>query len=100
MPFLLSYAMLVLGCSNSSSKTNPPSDGEEIPPERPANFNISAGVESVTVLDATPNAPLTLYNENDERLVTIVADEWGQAHFAYLPFEYETVDPNNFETII
>ncbi|MEC7984977.1 MAG: CocE/NonD family hydrolase [Myxococcota bacterium] len=96
MIFLISQTFF-LGCADTTKQMD---SAEEITvPDRPADFNISAGVESVTVLDATPGAALTLYNSNDERLVTIIADEWGQAHFAYLPFTYETVNPNNFETI-
>ena len=92
MFFLISNSLFWLGCNGITDSRN-----EAV--ERPADFTISAGVESVTVLDAEPYAPLTLYNAADDKLLTIIADEWGQAHFAYLPFSYQLVDPQNFETI-
>ena len=67
--------------------------------ERPADFSISVGVETVTVLDAEPNAPLTLYDADGTKLVTIIADTNGQAHFAYIPPDYQVLDPSNFEGI-
>lgn len=70
-----------------------------VAPERPADFSISVGVETVTVLDAEPGAPLTLYNADGTQMVTIIADEQGQAHFAYIPPEYQVLDPSNFEGI-
>jgi len=66
-------------------------------PPRPADFQISAGVESVTVLDAEPGAPLTLYDAGGTALVTLVADDLGQAHFAYVPAEYRVLDPSDLE---
>lgn len=65
--------------------------------ERPADFTVSPGVETVTVLNASPLTPLTLYNSNDEALVTLVSDDKGTAHFAYVGAEHEVLDPNNFE---
>lgn len=65
--------------------------------ERPADFSIRSGVESVSVLDAEPNVPLTLYDVAGTPLVSLVSDELGQAHFAYIPEEYMLLDPNNFE---
>ena len=65
--------------------------------ERASDFNVSPGVETVTVLDADPLIPLTLYNSEDEPLVTLITDENGTAHFAYIGAEHETLDPNNFE---
>lgn len=82
---VLSMMTGVFGCSNK--------DIEEPQPD----FHISAGVESVTVLDAEPSAPLTLYDSSGTALVTMIADELGQAHFAYIPGEYMVLDPGNFE---
>ena len=65
--------------------------------ERPADFDVSPGVETVTVLNAAPFTPLTLYNADDEPLVTLISDDDGTAHFAYIGGEHVTLDPNNFE---
>ncbi|MBJ94031.1 MAG: hypothetical protein CMP23_06075 [Rickettsiales bacterium] len=62
---------------------------------RPADFQVRAGVETATVLDAEPGAPLTLYDGSGQALVTLVADELGQAHFAYVPTEYRELDPTD-----
>ena len=67
--------------------------------ERESDFSIQVGVESVTVLDAFPNRPLTLYAQNQEPLLTLITDEYGQAHFAYIPDEHQILDPNNFEGV-
>ena len=68
-------------------------------PTRPADFTVRTGVESVTVLDAPPNIPLTLYNPENKPLVTMMTDELGQAHFAYVPEEHIVLDPSNFEEV-
>jgi uncharacterized protein len=67
--------------------------------ERAADFSVSAGVESVTVLDAEPSTPMTLYNADDTPLVTLISDHLGQAHFAYIPAEHMVLDPSNFEGV-
>jgi uncharacterized protein len=53
-----------------------------------APWEVRAGVEQITVTGADPGEPLTLYGGNGHRLLTLLADEEGQAHFAYLPGEY------------
>lgn len=58
----------------------------------PATFTVRPGVEIATVFDATPGTPLTLYDQTGKRLITIVADAEGHAHFAYIPNEYGTYD--------
>lgn len=54
----------------------------------PDPFNVSPGVETVSVTGAPPGANLTLVDAAGTRKVTIVADEFGQSHFAYIPNEY------------
>ncbi len=71
-------------------------DVEEVDAETPldaelprlASFRFRAGVEIVTVTEAEPGVPLTLYDAEGEALVTIITDELGQAHFAYVPHEH------------
>jgi len=60
-----------------------PADMGPAPP-----FRVRPGVEIVTVTEARPEAPLTLYNAAGERLITLIADLQGQAHFAYVPGEH------------
>ena len=67
--------------------------------DRPADFNVRPGIESVSVLDAPPSVPLTLYNAQGERLVTLISDTQGQAHFAYIPDEHQVLNPANFELV-
>ena len=51
----------------------------------PATFEVRPGVEIVTVTKAKAAAPLTLFDATGKQLVTMIADEFGQAHFAYIP---------------
>lgn len=46
------------------------------------------GVEQLVVTGARPRAPLTLYDAKGNRIVTLIADAWGQASFAYVPNRY------------
>jgi uncharacterized protein len=57
-----------------------------------ASFEVRGGVETATVLGATPGVPLTLYDANGEALVTMVTDQLGQAHFAYVPDEHLVIE--------
>ncbi|GIU83703.1 MAG: hypothetical protein KatS3mg008_0478 [Acidimicrobiales bacterium] len=50
-----------------------------------------AGVETLTVVDAEPGEPLTLLDAEGKPLITELADDLGQAHFAYVPDEYLVV---------
>ncbi|MBT9558572.1 MAG: CocE/NonD family hydrolase [Myxococcales bacterium] len=58
----------------------------------PATFTVRPGVEIATAFDVTPGAPITLYDAQGERIVTYLADEFGQVHFAYVPREYGVYD--------
>ncbi len=55
-----------------------------------ANLDFRIGVESVTVLQATPGAHLTIVSPDGDDLLTVVADPLGQAHFAYIPETHTT----------
>lgn len=54
-----------------------------------APWPVRPGVEQVTVTGAQPHQPLTLWSMGHRRpkrkLLTLLADEHGQAHFSYLP---------------
>ena len=66
---------------------------EPVPePEPPPDFTVRPGVEIVTVLDGPADAPLTLRDRDGTELVTMIADEDGQAHFAYVPDTPMTLD--------
>ena len=54
----------------------------------PDPFNVSPGVETVSVTGAPAGAHMTIVEADGTRRVTIIADEFGQAHFAYSPNEY------------
>jgi len=57
----------------------------------PAPWEVTAGVEQITVTGATPGEPLTLYGPRGRKLLTLLADDQGQAHFAYLPPSHQTL---------
>jgi predicted acyl esterase len=52
---------------------------------------VRPGVEQLTVTGAEPGEPLTLYGAGGHKLVTLLADDAGQAQFAYLPPRYTTL---------
>ena len=56
-----------------------------------APWDLRAGVEQITVAGAEPGQPLTLYGRGGRKLLTLRADDQGQAHFAYLPAEHREV---------
>jgi len=58
----------------------------------PAEFSVAPGVQQVTVTGAEPREHLTLVDGQGRRLITLVADELGQASFAYVPAEHAVVD--------
>ena len=58
----------------------------------PAPWDVRVGVEQITVTGAEPDEPLTLYGTGQRKLITLEADEAGQAHFAYVPGEYAQVE--------
>lgn len=61
-----------------------------------ADWQVRPGVEAVTVTGAEPGQPLTLYR-GGRRLVTMVADEAGAAHFAYVAAEHVTLEAGTDE---
>ena len=61
-------------------------------PEAPADFLVTPGVETATVTGVAAGDPMTLYSPDDEKLITVLADDLGQAHFAYVPDEHLVVD--------
>ncbi len=65
----------------------------------PAPFTVRPGVETVTVVGARPGAPLTLYDATGRALLTLLADEHGQAHWSYLPAEHQTIQSGDFTQI-
>ena len=56
-----------------------------------ASWDLSGGVETLTVTGADPGEHLTLVGDG-EPLLTLIADEHGQAHFAYLPADHVTIE--------
>ena len=60
--------------------------------EPQASFDVRPGVEIVTVTHADPGVPLTLYDADGSKLLTLITDPFGQAHFAYIPYEHMVID--------
>ena len=67
-----------------------PADPTDAPPE--VDFAYRPGVEIVTVTEAEPGQHVTLVDPDGVDVVTMIADEEGQAHFAYLPDEHAVID--------
>ena len=74
------FAGLTAGaCGGEASDPGPP-------------FEVRPGVEIATVTGAAPRIPLTLYDAGGQALLTLLTDDFGQAHFAYIPDELVTLD--------
>lgn len=71
-------ASILVGCGSADLLVEP-------------DFRVRPGVETATVLDARPDTAYTLLSEDGRELLTVISDDLGQAHFAYVPFEHETV---------
>jgi hypothetical protein len=54
----------------------------------PASFAVNPGVQQVTVTGAEPKQPLTLLDPTGRRLITLIADQGGNATFAPIADEY------------
>lgn len=63
----------------------------------PAAFTVTPGVQIATVTGAAPGQLLTLVDPDGRRRLTSVADDLGQAVFAYLPAEHQVFDPRSGE---
>ncbi len=95
-------ASLATACSSSSSESGSPSGAagaaatataNTVDPDvvtTDASFTVHPGVQTATVTGGEPGEPLTLVDADGTRLVTLVSDDAGQAHFAYVPDEYAT----------
>ncbi|RIK04916.1 MAG: hypothetical protein DCC49_13055, partial [Acidobacteria bacterium] len=55
-------------------------------------LSIEPGVESVTITGAKPESRLQLLSSNGDPVVTVVADDKGNAHIAYIPSEHGTIE--------
>jgi predicted acyl esterase len=95
LPLALALVATLVAC-NASSEADP-AGTESVALDRilegadRAPWSVRAGVEQITVTGADPGEPLTLYGQRGRRLLTLLADDQGQAHFAYLPGEYREV---------
>jgi len=89
----LAATVLIAGCSDNKPAVAPVGTNEIKPvdvtsPDGKQSFTVTPGVEQVTVTKAKPRAELTLVDNAGKRLLTLVADELGQATFAYVPSEH------------
>ncbi len=57
-----------------------------------AAFTVAPGVEQITVTGAPAKAHLTLVGADQHKILTLVADQDGQAVFAYVPTDYTTAE--------
>lgn len=66
-----------------------------------AGFEVRPGTETITVVGAEPGARLSLVRDG-KRKVILIADKYGQAHFAYVPDElreFQTGDLAQLQTM-
>lgn len=63
-------------------------DGSDDVERVAAAFSVSPGVRNVTVTGAEAQQALTLVDADGRRLITLLADEHGNAFFANVPYEH------------
>lgn len=82
------------GGTQPTPPTSPPTDPPVAPPPDsiPADFHIAPGVQRIIVTGADPKQPLTLLDADGQRLITLLADDLGQATFSYIAAQYEVID--------
>ncbi len=97
----LALGLLAGACTSSTSapSASPPgSSGGNRPAvdtgvaTTAAGFTATPGVEQLTVTGARPKAPLTLVGADGRKMLTLVADDKGQAVFSYVPTDYATYE--------
>lgn len=96
---VLTMALLVAACS-SDDGSGGDDDGPRVDPDaamEPASFEVRPGVEQVAVVGAESSQPLTLIDEEGRQLLTLLADDDGQAVFAYIPDEHLELDTGSDE---
>ena len=57
-----------------------------------AEVTVIPGTQEVTITGIEPATPVTLLDEDGTRLLTLVSDDAGQVHTAYLPAEHTTLE--------
>jgi len=62
-----------------------------------AAFTVIGGVQQITVTGAPPAAKLTLVGSDNRKILTLIADDEGQAVYAYVPDDYITVETGKGE---
>ena len=55
------------------------------------DFRVIEGVQQLTVVDAQPHEALELVDPEGRALLTLITDDLGQAHFAYIPSSNLTI---------
>src|SRR4051794_427089 len=83
-------AALVPACPAGSSPAAAPPKTAAL---ATAGFSVQPGVNIVTVTGTKPQTELTLVDKTDQRLITLVSDDKGQASFSLVPST-----PIRFET--
>lgn len=102
-PLILIIGLIAAGCGDgatgASGPTAPPPTDPPTEPTEPTppisnepDFEVAPGVQRVTVTGADAGQPLTLVDADGQRLITLLADDLGQATFAYLAAEHVVVD--------
>lgn len=82
----LGFFLLLVGFS-CSDRTLTPNGGS-----KKVSFQVIEGVQTLTVVGAAPKQALTLFSPEGKELGTLIADQYGQAHFAYVPTVPMTVE--------
>ncbi len=77
------FALLPLVLSGACS-------AEPATPAAQPPFRVIEGVQQLTIVEAEAGLAATLFDPNGKELITLITDEFGQAHFAYIPNEPTT----------
>ncbi len=89
--------LLAAACSDDGGSSSTPSTAGGGTPI-PDDVGIVGGTQELTVVGVEAGEPVTLQTEEGDDLLTMLADDAGQAHFAYVPTEHLTVDSRTTHT--
>lgn len=87
-----SLVLLISACTTGGADEPGGGGGAGPTGELPEEVVLLGGTQELTVTGVGPEIPVTLLGDDDAPILTLISDEAGQAHFAYVPDEHLTVE--------
>ena len=78
--------------TDSDASLAEPDSSANTDAETATHIRFRPGVETVTILESPPGIAVTLISPMGDDLITLTTDGLGQAHFAYVTAEYQSLE--------